>query len=36
MGFEQYHAPADELPKETRSFARMIVSESEEAEEKAD
>jgi hypothetical protein len=32
MGFEQYHEPANELPKETRTFARMIVSLSEEAE----
>jgi hypothetical protein len=32
MGFEQYHEPADELPKKTRTFARMIVSLSEEAE----
>ncbi|HET9985929.1 MAG TPA: hypothetical protein VFQ38_20185 [Longimicrobiales bacterium] len=32
MGFDQYHEPADELPQETRSFARMIVSLIEEAE----
>ena len=32
MGFEQYHEPADELPNETRTFARMIVSLGEEAE----
>jgi uncharacterized protein len=32
MGFEQYHEPAGELPKETRTFARMIVSLTEEAE----
>jgi hypothetical protein len=32
MGFEQYHEPPDELPAETRTFARMIVSLSEEAE----
>ena len=32
MGFEQYHEPADELPKATRTFARMIVSLGEEAE----
>lgn len=32
MGFEQYHEPADELSRETRSFARMIVSLTEEAE----
>ena len=32
MGFEQYHEPANELPSETRTFARMIVSLTEEAE----
>jgi hypothetical protein len=32
MGFEQYHEPARELPEETRTFARVIVSLSEEAE----
>ena len=32
MGFEQYHEPADELPAKTRTFARMIVSLTEEAE----
>jgi hypothetical protein len=32
MGFEQYHEPAEELPRETRTFARMIVSLTEEAE----
>ena len=32
MGFEQYHEPAGELPEETRTFARMIVSLTEEAE----
>lgn len=32
MGFEQYHEPASELPKETRTFARMIASLIEEAE----
>ncbi len=32
MGFEQYHEPAAELPTETRTFARMIVSLTEEAE----
>jgi hypothetical protein len=32
MGFEQYHEPADELPPKTRTFARMIVSLTEEAE----
>ena len=32
MGFEQYHEPPKELPAETRTFARMIVSLTEEAE----
>ncbi len=32
MGFEQYHEPATELPQETRTFARIIVSLTEEAE----
>src|SRR5438309_11555291 len=32
MGFEQYHEPPNELPKETRTFARMIASLIEEAE----
>ena len=32
MGFEQYHEPADELSAATRTFARMIVSLTEEAE----
>lgn len=32
MGFDQYHEPAEELPQETRTFARMIVSLIEEAE----
>ena len=32
MPFEQYHEPADELPQKTRTFARMIVSLTEEAE----
>lgn len=32
MGFEQYHEPASELPQETRTFARIIVSMTEEAE----
>jgi len=32
MGFEQYHEPADELSAETRTFARMITSLTEEAE----
>src|SRR4030081_188529 len=32
MGFEQYHEPAGELSQETRTFARIIVSLTEEAE----
>ncbi|MGZ3581513.1 MAG: ferritin family protein [Ktedonobacterales bacterium] len=32
MGFEQYHEPANELSEQTRTFARMIVSMTEEAE----
>jgi hypothetical protein len=32
MSFEQYHEPPDELPAETRTFARMIMSLIEEAE----
>jgi hypothetical protein len=32
MGFEQYHEPASELSAETRTFARMITSLTEEAE----
>jgi hypothetical protein len=32
MGFEQYHEPASELPQATRTFARIIVSLTEEAE----
>jgi hypothetical protein len=32
MGFDQYHEPADELSQETRTFARMIISLTEEAE----
>src|SRR5215467_6429506 len=32
MATEQYHEPADELPQETRTFARMIASLTEEAE----
>src|SRR5260221_7166438 len=32
MGFEQYHEPASELSAETRTFARMITSMTEEAE----
>jgi hypothetical protein len=32
MGFEQYHEPAQELSAETRTFARIITSLTEEAE----
>ncbi len=32
MGFDQYHEPPQELPAETRTFARMIASLTEEAE----
>src|SRR5947209_15939549 len=32
MGFEQYHEPANELSQETRTFARMVTSLTEEAE----
>lgn len=32
MGFEQYHEPADELPAEARTFARVMASLTEEAE----
>ena len=32
MGFDQYHEPADELPDETRTFARLCASLQEEAE----
>ena len=32
MGFDQYHEPASELSQETRTFARMITSLTEEAE----
>ena len=32
MSFEQYHEPPGELPAETRTFARMIMSLIEEAE----
>ena len=32
MGFEQYHEPANELSQQTRTFARMITSLTEEAE----
>jgi len=31
MAFNQYHEPPDELPQETRTFARMILSVIEEA-----
>ena len=32
MGFDQYHEPADELPDDTRTFARLCASLTEEAE----
>ena len=32
MAFDQYHEPAEELSAETRTFARMITSLTEEAE----
>jgi uncharacterized protein len=32
VGFDQYHEPADELPEETRTFARLCASVTEEAE----
>ena len=32
MGFEQYHEPAAELSAETRTFARLCASLTEEAE----
>jgi hypothetical protein len=32
MGFDQYHEPVAELSQETRTFARMMVSLTEEAE----
>ncbi len=32
MPFDQYHEPANELPEQTRTFARMILSLIEEAE----
>lgn len=32
MGFDQYHEPPGELSDETRTFARMITSLTEEAE----
>jgi uncharacterized protein len=32
MGFDQYHEPPEELPSETRTFARLCASLTEEAE----
>jgi hypothetical protein len=32
MAFDQYHEPVNELSQETRTFARMIASLTEEAE----
>ena len=32
MGFDQYHEPPEELPAETRTFARLCASVTEEAE----
>ncbi|MEO7001540.1 MAG: hypothetical protein ABI068_07040 [Ktedonobacterales bacterium] len=32
MGFDQYHEPASDLSEETRTFARMIASLTEEGE----
>jgi hypothetical protein len=32
MGFDQYHEPAAELPAQTRTFARLCASLTEEAE----
>jgi hypothetical protein len=32
MGFDQYHEPAQELPEQARTFARMCASLTEEAE----
>lgn len=32
MSFDQYHEPADELSQETRTFARILTSLTEEAE----
>jgi hypothetical protein len=32
MGFDQYHEPPEELPANTRTFARMCASLTEEAE----
>ena len=31
MGFDQYHEPPEELPRETRTFARLCASLTEEA-----
>jgi hypothetical protein len=31
MPFEQYHEPANELPEDIRTFARIVVSMGEEA-----
>jgi hypothetical protein len=32
MGFDQYHEPPEELPEQTRTFARLCTSMTEEAE----
>ncbi|HEY7632103.1 MAG TPA: hypothetical protein VH817_15460 [Thermoleophilaceae bacterium] len=32
MGFDQYHEPPNELPEDTRTFARLCASLTEEAE----
>jgi hypothetical protein len=32
VGFDQYHEPPEELPRETRTFARLCASLTEEAE----
>jgi uncharacterized protein len=32
VGFDQYHEPPEELPKDTRTFARLCASLTEEAE----
>jgi hypothetical protein len=32
MGFDQYHEPPEELPRATRTFARLCASLTEEAE----
>jgi hypothetical protein len=32
MGFDQYHEPPEELPAQTRTFARLCASLTEEAE----